>query len=91
LEKATVEKFCNITTSRRRKFEGLNIPNLINSTIPDEDKEFVELCRKKLFDHREKRVHPHKDDKILTAWNGLMIAALAIVEEFWGLKIHSRR
>jgi len=73
------EKFCkyyNIT--EEGNFEGLNIPNLINSTIPDEDKEFVELCRKKLFDHREKRVHPHKDDKILTAWNGLMIAALAI-------------
>jgi uncharacterized protein YyaL (SSP411 family) len=33
--------------------------------------------RQKLFDHREKRVHPHKDDKILTDWNGLMIAALA--------------
>jgi len=27
---------------------------------------------------REKRIHPHKDDKILTDWNGLMIAALAI-------------
>jgi uncharacterized protein YyaL (SSP411 family) len=26
---------------------------------------------------REKRVHPHKDDKILTGWNGLMIVALA--------------
>ncbi len=26
---------------------------------------------------REKRIHPHKDDKILTDWNGLMIAALA--------------
>ena len=37
----------------------------------------VELIRQKLFNHREKRIHPMKDDKILTDWNGLMIAALA--------------
>jgi uncharacterized protein YyaL (SSP411 family) len=30
-----------------------------------------------LFKHREKRSRPHRDDKILTDWNGLMIAALA--------------
>ena len=36
-----------------------------------------ELIRAKLFLAREKRVHPLKDDKILTDWNGLMIAALA--------------
>jgi len=33
--------------------------------------------REKLFQAREKRVHPLKDDKIITSWNGLMIAALA--------------
>jgi uncharacterized protein YyaL (SSP411 family) len=37
----------------------------------------VEVARQKLFEYREKRIHPHKDDKILTNWNGLMIAALA--------------
>ena len=37
----------------------------------------LEAARQKLFAAREKRVHPHKDDKILTDWNGLMIAALA--------------
>jgi uncharacterized protein YyaL (SSP411 family) len=31
----------------------------------------------KLFQVRARRVHPLKDDKILTAWNGLMIAALS--------------
>ena len=31
-----------------------------------------------LFEVREKRVHPYKDDKILTDWNGLMIAALSL-------------
>ena len=34
-------------------------------------------ARARLFDIRKKRVHPLKDDKILTSWNGLMIAALA--------------
>jgi hypothetical protein len=33
--------------------------------------------REKLFAAREARVHPYKDDKILTDWNALMIAALA--------------
>jgi uncharacterized protein len=37
----------------------------------------LEMLRRKLFAYREKRVHPMKDDKILTDWNGLMIAALA--------------
>jgi uncharacterized protein YyaL (SSP411 family) len=33
--------------------------------------------REKLFEARALRPRPHLDDKILTAWNGLMIAALA--------------
>ncbi len=37
----------------------------------------LEGAREKLFASRERRIHPHKDDKILTDWNGLMIAALA--------------
>ncbi|MBN1675637.1 MAG: thioredoxin domain-containing protein [Kiritimatiellae bacterium] len=37
----------------------------------------VDRIRRKLLAHREKRSRPHKDDKILTDWNGLMIAALA--------------
>ncbi len=37
----------------------------------------IEKARNRLYAGREKRVHPPKDDKILTDWNGLMIAALA--------------
>ena len=34
-------------------------------------------CRARLFEAREARVRPLKDDKVLTGWNGMMIAALA--------------
>jgi uncharacterized protein YyaL (SSP411 family) len=37
----------------------------------------LENIRQIILNGREGRVHPHKDDKILTDWNGLMIAALA--------------
>ena len=37
----------------------------------------LEKNRKQLFKIRKRRIHPFKDDKILTDWNGLMIAALA--------------
>jgi len=40
--------------------------------------EIIENSRTKLFDVRQDRVHPQKDDKILTDWNGLMIAAFAL-------------
>ena len=44
----------------------------------DEFEGFVEISRQQLFDVREKLIHPLKDDKILTDWNGLMIAALSL-------------
>lgn len=37
----------------------------------------LQRVREQLFIDRKKRIHPYKDDKILTDWNGLMIAALA--------------
>ena len=40
-------------------------------------RERLEKVRDKLFVARERRVRPSKDDKILTDWNGLMIAALS--------------
>lgn len=44
----------------------------------DELKKTLASSQKKLFKSREKRVHPLKDDKILTDWNGLMIAAFSL-------------
>ncbi|WP_072742078.1 MULTISPECIES: thioredoxin domain-containing protein [Virgibacillus] len=68
-------------------FSGKNIPNLINQDLKqvaasagvslESLTEKLVLSREKLLEAREKRTYPHVDDKILTAWNGLMIAALA--------------
>ena len=54
-------------------FEGHNIPNLNEATT---ERPLAEMCQK-LFDHREDRIKPGRDEKVLTAWNGLMLAAFA--------------
>jgi uncharacterized protein len=67
-------------------FEGHNILNMPKTLAQsarilgrDEEELSAELAasRQKLFKVREKRVHPDKDDKVIVAWNGLMIDALA--------------
>lgn len=66
---------------------GTNIPHLTEKTaelagrlgLSDERlAEKLDNLRHSLYIAREKRIHPSKDDKVLTDWNGLMIAALAI-------------
>jgi len=37
----------------------------------------LENARTELFEERAKRIRPHRDDKVITAWNGLMISSLA--------------
>ncbi len=55
---------------------GLNIPHL-TSDLDAAERSRLEPLRKKLWQHRELRIHPQKDDKVLTDWNGLMISAFA--------------
>ncbi len=38
----------------------------------------IEAARNTLLKHREKRTRPHRDEKILADWNGLMIASFAM-------------
>ncbi len=40
-------------------------------------KNFPKEIREKLFAIRDRRIHPHRDNKILADWNGLMISAFA--------------
>jgi len=81
-----VQKVGNFRQESTGHPTGLNILHLkkplpalasdLNLSVVDL-RQRVEEARQKLFEVRERRVHPHKDDKILTDWNGLMIAALA--------------
>ncbi len=54
-------------------FEGKNIPNLLKSDLLDKG---FESFLPALDDYRKKRTSLHRDEKILTSWNSLMIAAM---------------
>ncbi len=81
-----IKKGGNFLDQATQQRTGENILHLTKS-IPDlasdlqlEESDLglrLEEIRRKLFEKREARPHPYKDDKILTSWNGLMIAALA--------------
>jgi len=80
------EKDGNFKDQATQKKTGSNIPHLkksitdLASELKTSTKELVEKLesmRVKLFEKRKTRIHPHKDDKILTDWNGLMITAFA--------------
>ena len=58
-------------------FEGKSIPNLIKNSNFNKDNSRIRDLSEEVLEYRSKRMKLHKDDKILTSWNGLMIAALA--------------
>ena len=51
---------------------------------PDDLRAIVSEGRRTLFDHREQRVHPGRDEKIMTDWNGLMTGSLARASRVFG-------
>jgi len=71
----------------RGNFEGRSIPNLLARGLDGWAAELgsdpaalegrLAASRRRLWEERERRVHPLLDDKVLAAWNGLMIRALA--------------
>jgi uncharacterized protein YyaL (SSP411 family) len=87
LGKESGEVFCDYyNVTERGNFEGHNILN-IQSSLGDvatrhktDVKELgavLEQSRTTLFDIREQRIKPGRDEKILTAWNGLMLSSFA--------------
>ncbi len=51
--------------------------NILHLTNGSDDDETLFLVKNKIFEARESRIRPQLDDKLLTDWNGLMIAALS--------------
>ena len=58
-------------------FEGKNILNRIDREDPQEKDETMEALLQKLLAYRKTRMTLHKDDKILTSWNALVIVAFS--------------
>jgi hypothetical protein len=55
--------------------KGMELPDLLNR---------VDRIRERLRQEREKRVPPLRDDKVVTAWNGMMATAFACGHEVLG-------
>jgi uncharacterized protein YyaL (SSP411 family) len=79
--------FCDyFDVTERGNFEGQNILNVVSSVeevaakhkiAVDRLQTALAAGRQKLFALRESRIKPGRDEKVLTAWNGLMLASFA--------------
>ena len=88
-----VEHEGNFSDESSRARSGANILHIVKNydemaldfeMTPVEFRAKIDQLLQRLYDHRETRVKPYKDDKILTDWNGLMIAALAKAGKTFG-------
>jgi uncharacterized protein YyaL (SSP411 family) len=79
-----VNAYYDITVSGN--WEGKSIPNTPRSLsvvaqelgmTPDELESAMEVARARMYQARQNRTPPALDDKVVTAWNALMISALA--------------
>lgn len=71
-----VEADGNVHNDPHQEFTGKNIL-YIARPLDQSGQPVIGNARQRLLEARSKRIRPHLDDKILTAWNGLMISAFA--------------
>ena len=72
------EAFCRwYGVTQSGNFEGRNILNLLAQERLEEEPERIRSLRERVYAYRLERTSLHRDDKVLAAWNGLMIVAMA--------------
>jgi len=71
----------NIFSDPQQEFTHLNIfyidEEFRGQALSQQETKWLQSIKKKLSEKRRLRPRPHLDDKIITAWNGMMISALA--------------
>jgi uncharacterized protein len=81
-----IEEGGNALADPQGEFRGQNILYVAQSIddiaartgkSPAEVEAALERARRRLFEARAARPRPHLDDKVITAWNGMMIAAFS--------------
>ena len=70
--------------TREGNFEGKSIPNLLHNQRYREVPEHLEKQRILLYEYRKERTKLHRDDKLLTSWNGFAIWAFARAYQITG-------
>lgn len=63
--------------SHPQPLRGLNVLSVVEPNLSGEHAVLLANAREKLMDLRARRVRPHRDDKVLVSWNGMMLGALA--------------
>jgi len=78
LGKPEAERFCQwYGVTPAGNFEGKSIPNLLDQPRFDQEPEGMAALRERVYAYRLERTALHRDDKVLTAWSALLLAALA--------------
>ncbi|MDX1950647.1 MAG: thioredoxin domain-containing protein [Verrucomicrobiota bacterium] len=54
-----------------------NVLSVVEPDLPPGDRPLLASSKHKMLAARAKRVRPHRDDKVLSSWNGMMLGAFA--------------